>query len=144
MAISGAAMLLASAVRGGQGAVAQAAMIRSLLTLTQAVYAASVAAAQERQARLLAEDTRARLSRVRAALPAPMMSTDAAARQQAATATIERAPLDAEAQAVLERVRASQARPATEIGSPVPNRVQPAERPKTPQPRLPGRDGIER
>lgn len=144
VAISGAAMLLASAVRGGQGAVAQAAMIRSLLTLTQAVYAASVAASQERQARLLAEDTRTRLSRVRAALPAPMKSTDAATQQQAATATIERAPLDAEAQAVLERVRASQARPATEIGSPVPNRVQPAERPKTPQPRLPGRDGIER
>ncbi len=38
VAISGAAMLLASAARGGQGTVAQAAMIRQLLRLTQAVH----------------------------------------------------------------------------------------------------------
>jgi len=119
-------------------------MIRSLLTLTQAVYAAAVAASQERQARLLAEDTRARLTRVRNALPAPAAATAVQASTQTSTATLERAPLDAEAQAVLERVRASQARPATEVGSPLPNRLRPAERPKTTQPRLPGRDGIER
>lgn len=119
VAISGAAMLLASAMRGGQGTVAQAAMIRQLLRLTQAVYEASVAAGQARQARLIAEDVRARLTRVRDALPAPMPA--------GAVATAERTTtLDPEAQAMLDRLRAGQARPATEAGSPVPNPIEPA------------------
>lgn len=119
VAISGAAMLLASAMRGGQGTVAQAAMIRQLLRLTQAVYEASVAAGQARQARLIAEDVRARLTRVRDALPAPMPA--------GSVATVERtATLDPEAQAMLDRLRAGQARPATEAGSPVPNPIEPA------------------
>lgn len=143
VALSGTAMLLASSMRGGQGAVAQAAMIRSLLTLTQAVYAASVAAGQARQARLLAEDTRARLVRVRAALPAPAAAASTST-PALSTATLERAPLDAEAQAVLDRVRVSQARPATEAASPLPARLRPEAQPKTTGPRLPGRDGIER
>jgi len=118
VAISGAAMLLASAVRGGQGTVAQAAMIRQLLRLTQAVYDAAVAAGQARQARLLAEDVRARLTRVRDALPAPV----------AAVATAERATtLDPEAQAMLDRLSAGQGRPATEAGSPLPNRIDPRQ-----------------
>lgn len=119
VAISGAAMLLASAMRGGQGTVAQAAMIRQLLRLTQAVYEASVAAGQARQARLLAEDVRARLTRVRDALP-----TSAPA---GAVATAERTTtLDPEAQAMLDRLRAGQALPATEAGSPVPNHIEPS------------------
>lgn len=119
VAISGAAMLLASAMRGGQGTVAQAAMIRQLLRLTQAVYEASVAAGQARQAPLIAEDVRARLNRVCDALPAPMTA--------GAVATAERTTtLDPEAQAMLDRLRASQARPATEAGSPVPNPIEPA------------------
>ncbi|WP_250444037.1 relaxase/mobilization nuclease domain-containing protein, partial [Actinotalea sp. C106] len=64
VAISGAAMLLASASRGGQGSAAQAAMIRQLLRLTQAVHAAAAAGQQARQAQLLAQDTRAPLSRI--------------------------------------------------------------------------------
>ncbi|MFT8396689.1 MAG: hypothetical protein ABF648_11645, partial [Propionibacterium sp.] len=123
-AISGTAMLLASAARGGQGAVAQAAMIRQLLRLTQAVYNASVAAGQARQAQLLAEDTRARLVRVRDAMPSP-----AAAPGGVGTATMARpADLDPEAQAMLERLRAGQAKPAIDIGSPVPNRIEPTRR----------------
>lgn len=117
VAISGAAMLLASAMRGGQGTVAQAAMIRQLLRLTQAVYEANVAAGQARQARLIAEDVRARLTRVRDALPAPLTS--------APLATMERTKtLDAETQAMLDRLRAGQARPATEAGSVVPNQIE--------------------
>lgn len=119
VAISGAAMLLASAMRGGQGTVAQAAMIRQLLRLTQAVYEASVAAGQARQARLIAEDVRARLTRVRDALPTPMPA--------GAVATVERTTtLDPDAQAMLDRLRAGQARPATEAGSPVPNPIEAA------------------
>jgi hypothetical protein len=134
VAISGAAMLLASAARGGRGTVAQAAMIRQLLRLTQAVYDASVAAGQARQARLLAEDTRARLVRLREALPAPVMA--------GATATVvgtgsSTAKLDPEAQAVLDRLRAGQAHDATRATSPLPSKIEPAKRA---EPTAPGAD----
>ena len=66
----GAAMLLASAVRGGQGTAAQAAMLRQLMNLTQAVYDAAKSAQQARHAEAIATDVRTRLVRVRAALPA--------------------------------------------------------------------------
>lgn len=135
VALSGTAMLLASAARGGQGTVAQAAMIRQMLRLTQAVHDAAVAGAQARQARLLAEDTRARLVRVREALPRPEQATGAAG---AATATLERPPaLDPEARATLDRLHAGQAKPATEATSPVPSRIEPD---KTRQTTRPGAD----
>lgn len=123
VAISGAAMLLASATRGGRGAVAQAAMIRQLLRLTQAVYDASVAAGQLRQARLLAEDTHARLVRVRDALPQPAAPTGAVA--------VQARSLDPQAQAMLERLSAGHAHDATKAASPLPATLEPAERRKT-------------
>jgi len=120
VAISGAAMLLASAARGGNGTVAQAVMIRQLLRLTQAVYDASLAAGQLRHARLLAEDTRARLLRLRDALP------------QAAAETTPRQPpapaLDPQAQAMLDRLNAGQADDATQAASPLPTKLEPGER----------------
>ena len=130
VAISGAAMLLASAARGGQGTVAQAVMVRQLLRLTQAVYDASVAAGQARQARLLAEDTRARLVRLREALPAPAAVATAA--PAAATSTSPK--LDPEAQAVLDRLRAGQAHDATRAASPLPSKIEPAKRAETIRP----------
>ncbi len=130
VAISGAAMLLASAARGGQGTVAQAVMVRQLLRLTQAVYDASVAAGQARQARLLAEDTRARLVRLREALPAPAAVATAA--PAAATSTSPK--LDPEAQAVLDRLRAGQAHDATRAASPLPSKIEPARRAETIRP----------
>ena len=129
-AISGAAMLLASAARGGQGTVAQAVMVRQLLRLTQAVYDASVAAGQARQARLLAEDTRARLVRLREALPAP-----AAVGAATPAGTPSTSPkLDPEAQAVLDRLRAGQAHDATRAASPLPSKIEPAKRAETIRP----------
>ena len=130
VAISGAAMLLASAARGGQGTVAQAVMVRQLLRLTQAVYDASVAAGQARQARLLAEDTRARLVRLREALPAPA----AVATTTPEAATSKSAKLDPEAQAVLDRLRAGQAHDATRAASPLPSKIEPAKRAETIRP----------
>ena len=126
LAISGAAMLLASAARGGQGPVGQAAMIRQLLRLTQAVYDSSVAAGQARQAQLLAQDTRARLVRVRDAMPSPAIATVSSG----ITSTTMTRPtaLDPEAQAMLDRLRAGQARPTTEVASPLPNKIEPALR----------------
>ena len=130
VAISGAAMLLASAARGGQGTVAQAVMVRQLLRLTQAVYDASVAAGQARQARLLAEDTRARLVRLREALPAP-----AAVGAATPAGTSSTSPkLDPEAQAVLDRLRAGQAHDATRAASPLPSKIEPAKRAETIRP----------
>lgn len=123
VAISGAAMLLASAARGGQGTVAQAVMVRQLLRLTQAVYDASVAAGQTRHARLLAEDTRARLVRLREALPAP-----AAVATATPAGTTTSTKLDPEAQAVLDRLRAGQAHDATRAASPLPSKIEPAKR----------------
>lgn len=123
-AISGAAMLLASAARGGQGVVAQAAMIRQLLRLTQAVYEAAKAGDQVRQAQLLAQETRTRLVRVREAL----VDTKGAATSAAGTAVLDRpaVALDPEAQAVLERLHAGQAHDPMGVTSPIPNRVEPA------------------
>ncbi|WP_235857243.1 relaxase/mobilization nuclease domain-containing protein [Occultella glacieicola] len=121
VAISGAAMLLASAARGGQGTAAQAVMIRQFLRLAQAVHAASVAAQQTRQAQLLAEDTRGRLMRIRDALPRPQGQAGAA------TATIETAPpLALEVEAVAARQRASQGHDATRATSPLPNKIEPS------------------
>lgn len=123
VAISGAAMLLASAARGGQGTVAQAVMVRQLLRLTQAVYDASVAAGQVRYARLLAEDTRARLVRLRRALP-PL----SAAATATSAVTTPRPALDPEAQAVLDRLRAGQAHDVTRAASPLPSKIEPANK----------------
>ncbi|MBW9211760.1 relaxase/mobilization nuclease domain-containing protein [Mumia sp. zg.B21] len=121
VAISGAAMLLASAARGGQGTVAQAVMVRQLLRLTQAVYEASLAAGQSRQARLLADDTRARLVRLRAALPTPQQDATTTTAPRTNTATLE-----PEAQAILERLNAGQADDGPAV-SPLPNTIDPAK-----------------
>ncbi|MGP5288288.1 relaxase/mobilization nuclease domain-containing protein [Glutamicibacter arilaitensis] len=135
VALSGAAMLLASAAHGGQGTVAQAAIVRQLLRLTQAVHDACVAGKQARQAKLLAEDTRARLVRVRDAMP--QVPTTAKG-NGGATATIERPrTLDPEAQAMLDRLHAGQGKPASAAASPIPNKIEPA---KTHQTTKPGTD----
>lgn len=132
VALSGAAMLLASAARGGQGTVAQAAMVRQLLRLTQAVHDASVAGQQARQAKLLAEDTRARLVRVRDAMP---QVPTAASAKGTATATIDRPrTLDPEVQAMLDRLHAGQGKPATADASPIPNKIEPAKIHQTTKP----------
>lgn len=127
VAISGVAMMLASATRGGRGAVAQAVMIRQLLRLTQAIYDASVAAGQLCHARLLAEDTRARLVRLRDALPQPT-TAGTPERQLPAPA------LDPQAQAMLDRLNAGQAHDATKAASPLPTKLEPGERRTTTTP----------
>ncbi|MFC0456223.1 relaxase/mobilization nuclease domain-containing protein [Arthrobacter liuii] len=133
-AISGTAMLLASAARGGQGTVAQAVMVRQLLNLAGAVHDAAEAAGQKRQADLLREDARVRLLRVRNALPKPLGASQGAAQGAPATATVDRPKLDPEAQAMLDRLHAGQAKPATEATSPVPNRIEPSRARQTTKP----------
>jgi len=130
VALSGAAMLLASAAHGGQGPVAQAAMIRQLLRLTQAVHDAAVATQQARQARLLAEDTRARLVRVRDALATAPAGSVTASPDLSPAPVSERAPapeLDPDARKVLDRLHASYGSGAAPA-SPVPNKLEPRRR----------------
>ena len=135
VAISGAAMLLASAARGGKGTVAQAVMVRQLLRLTQAVHDAARAGQQKRHADLLAHDTRERLTRVRSALPTPPGGPVAAEAVGQSVATVERPvanqTLDPEAQAMLDRLGAGEAKPAGEATSPVPNKTVAAPRRQT-------------
>lgn len=137
VAISGAAMLLASAARGGQGTVAQAVMIRQLLRLAQGVHDAARAAGQRRYADLLAEDTRARLNRVRAALPKPSRARPQP-EERTAPATLERPAdppqLDPAAARARRLMDAGQAKPATAATSPVPTRIEPARRRHTARP----------
>ena len=133
--LAGTALLLASAARGGKGMVGQAALVRQLLRLTQAVHAAAQASAQARQAQLLAEDTRACLVRVREALPTPTTNTNTPTSAGVVRGSV--AVLEPETQAVLDRMRASQAHQAGQLVNPVPTDIQPAARkPKT----LPTRD----
>ncbi len=137
IAISGAAMLLASAARGGQGTVAQAVMLRQLIRLSERVADAAVAARDARQARLISEDVRARLDRVSAALPKPP-SERTQLEGRTATATIERPveppKLDPAAERARRLMDASQAKPATAATSPVPNTIEPARRRHTARP----------
>lgn len=128
-AITGTALLVASAVRGGQGTVAQAVMIRQLLRMAQAVYDVSVAAEQFRYAELLLTDTRQCLLRVRDRLPAPPKLSSSEAEQPSVPANI-----DPELRATLERMRAANAYSATKAVSPMPPRLSPAARPVTSRP----------
>ena len=128
-ALSGTAMLLASAARGGRGTVGQAVVIRQLLRLTQAVYEANVAAGQARHARELAEDTRARLVSVRRALPEPQL---AAVGASTSTAAAPAPALDPEAAAILTRLRAGQGADL-ELGSPVPDPIAKPSQPTAPR-----------
>lgn len=69
--IAGAAMVLAVAAHSGHGRVAQAAMIRQLIRLAEALARAAATQQQARLARHLTDDTRRRLARVHAGLPMP-------------------------------------------------------------------------
>lgn len=127
VALSGAAMVLASAAKGGQGKAAQLIMLRQLVRLSQAVYDAAKATGQKRQADLILNDVRARMNRLRISLT-PQTSTAPQATESAVGERVQTVVLDPEARAMLDRVNASQAKPATDAGSPIPHRLQPTER----------------
>lgn len=125
--VGGAAMLLASAARGGQGPAAQLAMLRQLMNLAGAVYDATKAAGEARQAALLATDVRERLTRVRQGL-APSTSTTGTA-----TATVEkpvsatRAIIDEAVQEALAKIERGEDARKGKNSSPVPDPIEPAK-----------------
>lgn len=125
VAVSGAAMLLASAVRGGQGAAAQAVMIRQLAKLAGAVYDAAKASGEARQAASILEADRNNLRRVHAQLEQYAAAT-------ATTTTVTTLdPEVAEMQQRLAHLNRGMASPAEAARqgqhNPVPNRIEPAK-----------------
>ncbi len=128
--VGGAAMLLASAVRGGQGPAAQAALLRQLMSVSGAVFDAVQAAGEARQAALMVTDVRARLTRVHQGLaPAPSPAragTTTATRPVSST----RASVDEAVQELLDKMdRSKQTRP-TQSRPAVPNPLE-VTRPRT-------------
>ncbi len=140
---SGAAMLLAAATKGGQGAVAEAVLFRQLVLTTRALFDAHTAMRDARQASAIADAVGAKLDAVRARLPQipstrrrprtllqqhrpprPRCRWTHARRKHAASSTRSAAP------------------PRTRPSNPIPNRIEPAK-PATPTAR-PERDGHER
>lgn len=120
--LSQAAMLLASASRGGQGTVAQAIMLRQMMRLAQALRDAAQAANQARLAQQMSTDMAARLVRVRQMLPTPPPVEQPAM----AMAGLSAAPapvVDPKVQAVLDRLEAGRPGHST---APIPNKIEPA------------------
>lgn len=117
VAVSGAAMLLASAARGGQGTAAQAIMLRQLANLAKAVHDVHRASGEARRAAEIAAAERNHLRRLAERLPQPV------AAGQAVPASGAGAPLAPEVAATLQRLQqghGSTGRP----GSPVPNTIE--------------------
>lgn len=126
---SGAALLLMSAARGGQGVAAQMVMLRQLANLAKAIHDMHKAAGDARQAAAIAATVRGQLATVGARLEADQRAWQAA----------EVARTDPQAAAAAARARTGQVQPGTaSLGAPVPN-------PLTPRPRIdvgrPGRPG---
>lgn len=123
--VSGAAMLLASAMKGGQGAAAQAVMIRQLASLAGAVYDAAKASGEARQAASILEADRTNLRSVHAQLEAYAAATSTAA----PVATLD--PEVAAMQERIEHLNRGMASPAEAARqgqhNPVPNRIEPAK-----------------
>lgn len=127
----GAAMLLASAVRGGQGTAAQAAMLRQLMNLTQAVYDAAKAAQQARHAEAIATDVRTRLVRVRAALPATSTTATAATATKIEPRRIDMSSvIDEATREALDKMNRAEENRRKGTTSPLPSTIEPT-RPRT-------------
>lgn len=128
--VAGAAMLLMSAARGGQGTAAQAIMLRQLANLAKALHDMHRAVGEVRRAGEIAAAVRGQLAHVAARLPQPVGA------MAGATGSPDLATFDPQAAQVLRRTQQGQL-PARATGSPVPEQLEP-ERPK--HTTRPGRD----
>jgi hypothetical protein len=123
--VSGAAMLLLMATKGGKGTMAEAILFRQLVATTKALYESHTAIADARQAAQIADAMGAKLDSVRARLPEIPTKP---ARERAATLT---ATLDPATEAARRVVEAQNGSAAGRPSNPLPNRIEPA-RPATP------------
>ena len=131
VAMSGASMLLASAVRGGQGVAAQVALLRQLMNLSQAVYDAAKAAGEARHAAAVATVVRDRITVVSRQLEADatrmrQVSPESTGAPDKRAVIVDEAVRDA-----LAKMQTAEQRREKTTGSPLPERVQPAK-PRTP------------
>jgi hypothetical protein len=138
VAMSGATMLLASVARGGQGPVAQLALLRQLMNLSQAVYEAAKAAGEARQAALVATAVRERVMNVRRQLEAaPVVASTP--NTVATVSRVDRsAVVDASVRDALEKMQRAEQNRSNTTGSPVPPQVDPA------RPRITTKPGVDR
>lgn len=136
--VGGAAMLLASAMRGGQGPAAQAALLRQLMNLSGAVYDAAKATGEARQAALLAGDVRERLTRVRQGLAPTGPSTTTSTRTATMAPVQTRAIVDEAVQEALTKIDGAQRSRQVTGAAPVPAPLEPAK-PRTVTPSGPDR-----
>lgn len=138
VSVGGAAMLLASAVRGGQGPAAQAALLRQLMNLSGAIYDAAKASGEKRHADYLRDEVRERLTRVRQGL-APSTSTSTTATATATKPTTQtRAIVDEAVQEALAKIDSAESARTGKTSSPVPDPIEPTK------PRTTTRPGADR
>jgi len=124
----GAAMLLSSVAHGGQGTVAQAALLLQLNNTVRALYDAHKAMGESRRAAEIVTVMRVRLAEVRGRLPQiPAPPTIEAAKAPAPVVDAEGAEAVRVSQIGQRPLRASDL--VREPGSPVPNRLEPGRRP---------------
>lgn len=136
--VGGAALLLASAARGGQGPAAQAALLRQLMRLAGSVHDAARAAGEARQAELLAAHAGARLRRVHQGLTSPASTPKRAVGTAAETGTSQsgqtRSIVDEAVQDALHKIERAEESRGTQSAGPVPAQVEPARRKTTARP----------
>jgi len=123
--VKGAALLLASAARGGKGTVGQAVLLRQLAHTAIALRDAHAAVSEARRAAEIATVLNTQLTQVRDTLPAPPARRPATAAAGRGPADPAPADLDPQAAAAVRIARAGQRTP----GSPVPARLEPARPP---------------
>ncbi|PPF83303.1 relaxase [Pseudoclavibacter sp. RFBJ3] len=132
--IGGAAMLLASAARGGQGKAAELAMLRQLMNLAGAVYDATRAAGELRQAQLMEADVRDRLMRVRQGLAPAPAATAGTASTSTATISATRASIDETVAEELAKMDRAAEHRKSKTSSPVPDPIEPTKARTTARP----------
>ncbi|WP_454111238.1 relaxase/mobilization nuclease domain-containing protein [Leifsonia shinshuensis] len=133
---AGAALMIAAAGKS-EGTVAQAVMLRQLMSLAGAIHGAVEAAADARAARRLVEDVRGQLAEVAERLPRPPREELARYGLGGGSSTQQAPELDAETRDMLARIHGGQQSATEALRSPVPNKIDPSS---TPTPAKPGRD----
>jgi hypothetical protein len=135
---SGAAMLLMMATKGGKGTMAEAILLRQLVSTTRALFESHSAVQDARQAQQISQAMGAKLDAVRARLPELPASPGRATPNRFVPAPENETP----AEMAVRLMEAQRGTAPSTRNSPVPNRIEPA-RPATPTVR-PDRDDRDR
>lgn len=135
---SGAAMLLMMATKGGKGTMAEAILLRQLVSTTRALFESHNAIQDARQAQQISQAMGSKLDALRARLP----ELPAAPGRAAPDRNVPAPANETDAELAVRLLQAQRGKAPRKANSPVPNRIEPA-RPVAPTIR-PDRDGHER